>query len=233
MKAQTAAKEEEEREGEEEKDEDKEVSVDDYKGTSWTSESDEEQRRALQEKQQISALMKTSRDLLTIFTAEPSEEHAHQSCTFGEVRAGFKAMQMLLAGTLSDLIMRLLHSKIHKEDLLKNASDITKKLVENGKIFESTACSSYTAWRLHHGLVDTGYTPTMFSHPTYPFPFITGSPDHLFTQTQTVAEFKMLFYPFMGKSQPILEVGHIPFWYYLQVQTYLEIMGWSNAHLFS
>eukprot|EP00727_Mastigamoeba_balamuthi_P004549 m51a1_g14092 hypothetical protein (383) ;mRNA; f:54585-69459 len=103
--SQTAAKEEKEREGEEEKDEDKEVSVDDYKGTSWTSESDEEQRRALQEKQQISALMKTSRDLLTIFTAKPSEEHAHQSCTFGEVRAGFKAMQMLLAGTLSDLIM--------------------------------------------------------------------------------------------------------------------------------
>eukprot|EP00727_Mastigamoeba_balamuthi_P000106 m51a1_g10092 hypothetical protein (2730) ;mRNA; r:4621-30254 len=99
-------KEEEEREREEEKDKDEEVSVDDYKGTSWISESDEEQRRALQEKQQISALMKTSRDL-PIFTAEPSEEHAHQSCTFGEVRAGFKAMQMLLAGTLSDLIMSL------------------------------------------------------------------------------------------------------------------------------
>eukprot|EP00727_Mastigamoeba_balamuthi_P001166 m51a1_g11046 putative telomerase reverse transcriptase (1147) ;mRNA; f:456552-494419 len=35
------------------------------------------------------------------------EEHAHQPCTFGEVRAGFKAMQMLLAGTLSDLIVRM------------------------------------------------------------------------------------------------------------------------------
>eukprot|EP00727_Mastigamoeba_balamuthi_P001631 m51a1_g11465 hypothetical protein (130) ;mRNA; r:14993-17013 len=51
--------------------------------------------------------MKTSRDLLAIFTAEPSEEHAHQPCTFGEVRAGFKAMQMLLASTLSDLIVRM------------------------------------------------------------------------------------------------------------------------------
>eukprot|EP00727_Mastigamoeba_balamuthi_P009973 m51a1_g5599 hypothetical protein (264) ;mRNA; f:677872-689834 len=71
------------------------------------SESDEEQRRALQEKQQISALMKMSRDLLAIFTAEPSKKRAHQPCTFGEVRTGFKAMQMLLAGTLSDLIMRM------------------------------------------------------------------------------------------------------------------------------
>eukprot|EP00727_Mastigamoeba_balamuthi_P003852 m51a1_g13464 hypothetical protein (184) ;mRNA; r:745-2068 len=69
--------------------------------------SDEEQRRALQKKQQISALMKTSHDLLTIFTAEPSEKHAHQPCTFEEVRAGFKAMHMLLAGTLSDLIVRM------------------------------------------------------------------------------------------------------------------------------
>eukprot|EP00727_Mastigamoeba_balamuthi_P002373 m51a1_g12132 hypothetical protein (135) ;mRNA; r:1361-1896 len=51
--------------------------------------------------------MKTSRDLLTIFTAEPSEERAHQPCTFEEVRAGFKALQMLLGSTLSDLIMRM------------------------------------------------------------------------------------------------------------------------------
>eukprot|EP00727_Mastigamoeba_balamuthi_P006845 m51a1_g2781 hypothetical protein (90) ;mRNA; f:4302-4695 len=51
--------------------------------------------------------MKTSCDLLAIFTAEPSEERAHQPCTFGEVRTGFKAMQMLLAGTLSDLIVRM------------------------------------------------------------------------------------------------------------------------------
>eukprot|EP00727_Mastigamoeba_balamuthi_P008950 m51a1_g4678 putative calpain-7 (626) ;mRNA; f:146910-152968 len=64
-------------------------------------------RRALQEKQQISALMKTLRDLLAFFTAEPSEERAHQPCTFREVRTGFKAMQMLLAGTLSDLIIRM------------------------------------------------------------------------------------------------------------------------------
>eukprot|EP00727_Mastigamoeba_balamuthi_P008925 m51a1_g4655 hypothetical protein (341) ;mRNA; r:29154-36292 len=96
-----------EKEGEEDEDEDEEVSADDYKGTSHASESDEEQRRALQEKQQISALMKTSRDLLAIFTAKPSEERAHQPCTFGEVRAGFKALQMLLAGTLSDLIVRM------------------------------------------------------------------------------------------------------------------------------
>eukprot|EP00727_Mastigamoeba_balamuthi_P001616 m51a1_g11451 hypothetical protein (155) ;mRNA; r:7908-21627 len=109
---QSEEKEEEEKEGKkegkEDEDEDEEVSADDYKGTSHTSESDEEQRRVLQEKKQISALMKTSRDLLTIFTAEPSEEHTHQSCTFGEVRAGFKAMQMLLAGTLSDLIVSAL-----------------------------------------------------------------------------------------------------------------------------
>eukprot|EP00727_Mastigamoeba_balamuthi_P010275 m51a1_g5870 hypothetical protein (392) ;mRNA; f:407723-413536 len=52
--------------------------------------------------------MKMSHDLLTIFTAKPSEKRAHQPFTFEEVRAGFKAMQMLLGGTLSDLIMRVL-----------------------------------------------------------------------------------------------------------------------------
>eukprot|EP00727_Mastigamoeba_balamuthi_P000105 m51a1_g10091 hypothetical protein (259) ;mRNA; f:907-4424 len=97
----------EEEEDNEDEDEDEEVSADDYKGTSHASQSDKDQRRALQEKQQISALMKKSCDLLAIFTAKPSEERAHQPCTFGEVRAGFKAMQMLLASTLSDLIMRM------------------------------------------------------------------------------------------------------------------------------
>eukprot|EP00727_Mastigamoeba_balamuthi_P000737 m51a1_g10660 hypothetical protein (425) ;mRNA; r:47805-52249 len=97
----------EEEEEDEDKDEDEEVSADDYKGTSRALQSDEDQRRALQEKQQISALMKKSCNLLAIFTAKPSEERAHQPCTFGEVRAGFKAMQMLLASTLSDLIMRM------------------------------------------------------------------------------------------------------------------------------
>eukprot|EP00727_Mastigamoeba_balamuthi_P013237 m51a1_g8536 hypothetical protein (525) ;mRNA; r:2313-16828 len=97
----------EEEDDDEDEDEDEEVSADDYKGTSRASQSDKDQRRALQEKQQISALMKKSRDLLIIFTAKPSEECAHQPCTFGEVRAGFKAMQMLLAGTLSNLIMRM------------------------------------------------------------------------------------------------------------------------------
>eukprot|EP00727_Mastigamoeba_balamuthi_P001833 m51a1_g11647 hypothetical protein (384) ;mRNA; f:1807-13661 len=96
-----------EEEDDEEEDDDEEVLADDYKGTSCASQSDEDQRRVLQEKQQISALMKKSRDLLIIFTAKPSEECAHQPCTFGEVRAGFKAMQMLLAGTLSNLIMRM------------------------------------------------------------------------------------------------------------------------------
>eukprot|EP00727_Mastigamoeba_balamuthi_P013256 m51a1_g8553 hypothetical protein (554) ;mRNA; r:121720-135657 len=108
--AEQSEEEEEERKGEEEEEnenEDEEVLADDYKGTSHASESDEEQRRVLQEKQQISALMKKSHDLLTIFTAKPSEECANQPCTFGEVRAGFKAMQMLLAGTLSDLIVRM------------------------------------------------------------------------------------------------------------------------------
>eukprot|EP00727_Mastigamoeba_balamuthi_P004758 m51a1_g14280 putative methyltransferase type 11 (498) ;mRNA; f:361833-371729 len=108
------SEEEEEEKEEEDKDEDEEVLADEYKSTSHASESDEEQRRALQEKQQISALMKMSRDLLAIFTAKPSEERTHQPCTFGEVRTGFKAMQMLLASTLSDLIVRPTVSQIEQ-----------------------------------------------------------------------------------------------------------------------
>eukprot|EP00727_Mastigamoeba_balamuthi_P006877 m51a1_g281 hypothetical protein (74) ;mRNA; r:303813-304323 len=58
--------------------------------------------------------MKMLHDLLTIFTAEPSKERGHQPCIFGEVRAGFKAMQMLLGTTLSSLIMRPIVSQIEQ-----------------------------------------------------------------------------------------------------------------------
>eukprot|EP00727_Mastigamoeba_balamuthi_P000666 m51a1_g10597 hypothetical protein (245) ;mRNA; r:31754-32488 len=126
---------------------------------------------------------------------------------------------------------KLLLSKINHTDLLKKAPPVTKKLVQNGKLFEESACAAYTAWRFHNGFTDAGFTPMMYSHKQ--FPFITGSPDHLFPDTCIVAEFKTHFYPSFDRSQPIESVQRIPLRYYLQVQTYLNIMEWDIGHLFS
>lgn len=122
---------------------------------------------------------------------------------------------------------RLLESKFDKIDPSEDANETGKYLMMMGRTFEEAAKKSYI---LHTGERD-GFTPSLHAHCQCPF--LTGSPDYLVPSKRKVVEFKTHFYPNMVDVTPIADVRNIPLKYYLQVQTYLEIMDYDVADLFS
>eukprot|EP00727_Mastigamoeba_balamuthi_P012297 m51a1_g7690 hypothetical protein (304) ;mRNA; f:50089-51271 len=90
-------------------DEERQVSSEEYRGvpTRTHDEAEAEERAAAEEQQHIANMMGRARELLAPFNLEPSSEHAAQPCTFGDVRAGIKGLQILNAATFRELINRL------------------------------------------------------------------------------------------------------------------------------
>lgn len=126
---------------------------------------------------------------------------------------------------------KLLVSKWERRDLLENASDFTKALINKGKEFEASAMADYKLWRLRSGYTENaGFVPSM--HQDEEAPGITGSPDMLIPGARTVVEFKTHWFPDVESAQPFT-IDRIPAKYYLQVQGYLQIMKYQTGHLFS
>eukprot|EP00727_Mastigamoeba_balamuthi_P001327 m51a1_g11191 hypothetical protein (113) ;mRNA; r:15308-15997 len=61
-------------------------------------------------------MMGRARELLAPFNLEPSSEQAAQPCTFGDVRAGIKGLQILNAATL-DVLQQSVDSSRQARDL--------------------------------------------------------------------------------------------------------------------
>ena len=126
---------------------------------------------------------------------------------------------------------KLLASKKLKKDLMEDANDYLKSLLERGKTYESAACSSYLRWRSETKQMGLGYIPAMLEAPDYPN--ITGSPDYLFPNDKIVAEFKTHWYPSEDLAECYNSKEQIPPKYFLQVQGYLNITGFQKANLIS
>ena len=120
--------------------------------------------------------------------------------------------------------MRLLTLKAKREE--EEPNQYGKDLMALGNTFEPVARAQYLAWS---GKAQQP-TPPLFRHEN--ITWLVGSPDLLDYDDKIVVEFKTRFYPSPAEASPFRTIESIPLKYYLQVQTYMEIMDWDRGHLF-
>ena len=129
---------------------------------------------------------------------------------------------------------KLCYYKLHKIDPLIHATDYTKRLVRYGGLFENAALGEFRRYFINHDWLYNGYVPGMSPHKDYSW--ITGTPDYiadLNDNDKCVVEIKTHWSPSPELASPIKIVDTIPLKYWLQVQTYLEILDINEGFQWS
>lgn len=125
---------------------------------------------------------------------------------------------------------KLFESKIQRVDVCENASEITKAFLSLGRKYESLALSDFLNTDIGESL-GHGFVPTICQHKT--ISYFAGTPDYLYPEDSVLIEIKTHFYPTPNQANPISFPKSIPLKYYLQVQSYLEIMNFDEGYLWS
>lgn len=121
---------------------------------------------------------------------------------------------------------KLMETKIRRREPFHD--DRTRIYLTLGKNFEMCARETFRNLLPEYG---RGFVPSMHTHPE--LNWISGTPDYLLPEDKIVVEFKTHFYPSILEASPYESVTSIPLRYYLQVQTYMEILNWDKGILFS
>jgi len=128
----------------------------------------------------------------------------------------------------------LLYNKLHMIDPLEKADPFTQSLLNLGNKYEGCALSDFRNIFLKKDLSYNGYVPEMSAHRDYHW--FTGTPDYIcdyWDNLKRVVEVKTHWYPNPQEAMPIKLPEDIPLKYWLQVQSYLEIMDIETGFLWS
>ena len=120
--------------------------------------------------------------------------------------------------------MKLMRMKFTKEEPVVSAYG--EKLMRLGREFEPVAREAYLEWDPDC----QGRVPGLFQAKE---PWLVGSPDMIDQGKKLVVEFKCHFHPSIIHSRPYESCEKIPLKHYVQVQTYMYILGWERGRLFS
>lgn len=130
--------------------------------------------------------------------------------------------------------LKLFRQKIEHVDAADHVDLRSQKMMLLGRNFERTALLSWQSLYLKEGrgyLSSPGRRPRLFSHRIHSW--LGGSPDWLFESDGLLVEIKTHWFPSPASAKPMMNVFDLPPKYYLQVQTYLEVLDYELAHLYS
>jgi putative phage-type endonuclease len=120
--------------------------------------------------------------------------------------------------------LRLLLCKAKKEE--PASTPYGQELMALGREFERVALEEYLLWSREW---NQGKVPNLTVHTDYPW--LAGTPDWLNTASNTVVELKTKFHPSPRLAGVPRSPEEIPLKHYMQVQTYMEILGSEHGRL--
>jgi hypothetical protein len=128
---------------------------------------------------------------------------------------------------------KLLECKRQKRDAMENCPPQTQMLLDLGRKFEGNAIEAFKTWlcSINGYAASQGFTPTLHQDPEVPY--LVGSPDFIVPGLRILCEAKTHFWPSIIDAVPVQTVSEIKLKHYLQVQTYLRIMGFGVGYLVS